>query len=154
MSKSTNPTQTDLNLFNRQLHSIAVGKVMYELAERNKLDPLEMYELGCMHDIGYFLPGGDNKTHAHLAYEHLKHKRYKYADEVRLHGMYLKFQSPALLLLNYADMIVDSKGNIVGLEERLKEILDKYGDDSEVCNNILVIYEMLKEAVTTGQLKI
>ena len=47
------------------------------------------------------------------------------------HGRYTNIVTEERLIINIADMTVDSKGNVVSCAERLDDIRSRYGKDSE-----------------------
>lgn len=124
-------------------HSLSVARVMYEKALQLGYDNSyaeEMFTLGYLHDIGYEYTK-DVEKHPIVGGELLKKTKYKYWKEVYYHGTINEYQSFELDLLNYADLMVDSKGKIVGFKERLEDIKKRYGDDSIQYKNS---YELIK----------
>ena len=62
----------------------------------------------------------------------LRNQGYKYWQEVSCHGkLEAEYSSKELDILNMADMQIDSKGNHVGAEMRLKDIASRYGIESK-----------------------
>ena len=124
-------------------HIMSVARLMKENAEQHGLDSQEMFTLGMLHDIGYEF--GDSEQHHLLGAEVLEKQGYKYYREVLFHGKPdVGYESPALDLLNFADMKVDKKGNVVSFEERLKDIMSRRGADSPHYKNCKKIIEGLK----------
>lgn len=118
---------------NRLKHCYAVAKFMKQQAE-NKGWPQEkcneMFVLGLFHDIGYEFT--DNPfEHAKVGGKLLKKEGYTYWKEIYHHGNpNTYYKSEELDLLNVADLSIDSYGNIVGVELRLQDILNRYGKKS------------------------
>lgn len=112
-------------------HSLGVARLMKSLAPLYGLNPEKMFMLGYLHDIGYELTdkpelhnfeGGDSLR---------ENVHYEYWREVYWHGVHpCPFTSKALDLLNYADMSIDKKGQQISIEQRLKSIKDRYGENS------------------------
>lgn len=112
----------------RMLHSLGVAKRMKRLT--NELYPdndefaNEMFILGLLHDVGYEFTYIQQK-HAEVAGNTLEMNGYKYWKEVYYHG-----KSEALRILNIADLLTDSKGNQTTLQERLRDVKKRYGENS------------------------
>ena len=110
-------------------HIMSVARLMKDSAEKLGLDSQEMFTLGLLHDIGYEF-GGSEEHHTKGA-EILEKQGYKYYREVLYHGKPTsEYSSPALDLLNFADMHIDKKGNYVTFEDRLQDIANRRGTDS------------------------
>lgn len=119
----------------RANHSLTVAKLMYEKALEKTGDEFyakKMFHLGLVHDIGYQFTE-NNKVHAHVGGEFLKQEGYEYWKEVYDHGDPNLTERPSdeWFLLNFADMHTDGKGNRVTFDERLKDIGDRYGYESQ-----------------------
>lgn len=109
---------------------LVVAEQMYNKAlteSGNKQYANEMFHLGLVHDIGYQFT--ENATeHAFIGGIALKNENYKYWEEVYKHGEpNIINPSKELLLLNWADMHTDAKGNIVSFDERINDIGTRYG---------------------------
>lgn len=127
----------------RMKHILAVARLMKEKAEEVGLDPEEMFLLGMMHDVGYEF--GGSEEHHLVGAGILEKQNYKYYLEVLFHGKpTTEYQSPALDLLNYADMHINKKGEYVTFEDRLQDIANRRGKDSPHYRNCRVIIEGLK----------
>ena len=130
---------------NRLKHSLAVANKMVEL---NNLENIEdLFLIGYLHDIGYrFLKNNDNKSmHNKVGGEILRKLGFKYWKEVYYHGdINPKYKSKYLDLLNTADMMIDSMGNDVGFEKRLKDIKNRYGEESKVYINAKQLIDKLE----------
>ena len=130
----------------RVKHSISVARRMVEIGKSYNLSNEELEELfvlGLNHDIGYEY--GDNSNHAHIGGEILKRNNYKYWREVYYHGVVQEeYSSLYLKILNTADMQVDKYGNVVGFEERLKDIKSRYGEESKTYCDAKILIEKLR----------
>ena len=113
---------------NRLKHSMSVANKMVEL--NNAKNAEEVFLIGYLHDIGYQFT--DDKTqHNRIGGEILKKFGFKFWKEVYYHGeVNCEYKSDYLNLLNKADMIIDSKGNNVGFQNRLEDIKTRYGKNS------------------------
>ena len=140
----------------RMAHMHGVAEWMYEHAEEYGCENKdEMYLLGLIHDIGYIY--GNKEEHEQKGAELLGLNTY-YGKFVQAHGLtpqeYMDcngcFDSEIpneMILLWTADMMVDSKGNIVGFKTRLDDIEKRYGIDSEsyrICKEIMLWLENRK----------
>lgn len=120
---------------NKTQHSLAVAKKMKKMAESMLPPPKEtcqdMFLLGYLHDIGYEFVDKPEE-HAKIGGELLRSQGYKYWKEVYCHGdPNTDYSSDALTLLNIADLSVDAQGRDVGVEARLEDIKNRYGEDSK-----------------------
>ena len=106
--------------------------------------------LGYLHDIGYEFANNKDE-HPSVSADLLKLIEISddaFINAIRLHGELVENETIEWLILNKADMTVDSKGNVVTAEERLKDIADRYGQNSDVydkaytlCKKIGLIYD-------------
>lgn len=133
---------------NRYKHLYSVGLKMYSYA-RNVLGKGEVYAsqmfmLGNLHDIGYFL---DPDAFDHdWVLAHISKNVYKYHNEIKYHSrMQREYWSEELDLLYFADMTVDGRGSWCTFEERLKDLEIRYGIDSEVYKESYDIVQYLHE---------
>jgi hypothetical protein len=114
----------------RAIHSLGVANLMKEKVIQlgySEQYAQEMFYLGFIHDIGYSLTD-NGREHAQVGGLFLQKQQYRYALEVFYHGRTAQqYKSFELDLLNWADMHIDSKGNLVTFEERLEDIKDRYG---------------------------
>ena len=113
---------------NRLRHSFAVANKMVELNKGKNSN--EVFLIGYLHDIGYQFT--DNRSqHNKVGGEILKNLGFTFWKEIYYHGEdNCDYQSEYLDLLNSADMMIDSKGNDVGFENRLEDIKNRYGEQS------------------------
>lgn len=117
----------------RYKHIIAVARLMKEECVKNKKSKEyaeEMFTLGLLHDIGYEF--GGHAEHSQVGFAILDRQGYKYANEIRFHGDdNCDYASKELDLLNFADMHTNEKGEYVTFEERLQDIADRRGVNSD-----------------------
>lgn len=129
---------------NRIKHIMAVARVMKANAKKFGLDEEEMFTLGMLHDVGYEF--GDGENHHVIGAKILQKQGYKYFMEVLYHGMPTdKYSSKALDLLNFADLSVTRKGEVVGFVERLQDIKSRRGEDSPHYKNCKLVIDGLKK---------
>ena len=129
---------------NRLKHIMSVARLMKDNAKVHGLDEEEMFTLGLLHDIGYEF-GGSEQHHTKGA-EMLEKQNYKYFREVLFHGKpNTGYESPALDLLNFADMHINKVGEFVSYEDRLEDIAGRRGYDSPHYQNCKIIIDNLKE---------
>lgn len=125
-------------------HIMAVARLMKDKAEQVGLDKEEMFTLGLLHDVGYEF--GESEEHHIKGFEMLEKQNYKYAKEVKYHGIPTKeYSSAALDLLNYADMHINKKGEYVSFADRLEDIKLRRGENSRAYINCTIIIEGLKQ---------
>jgi len=128
----------------RLKHILAVARLMKDNAEKLDLDKEEMFILGMLHDIGYEF--GGSEMHHQVGAQILEKQNYKYYKEVLYHGKpNVNYSSPALDLLNFADMHINKKGEYVSFEDRLEDIKSRRGEDSPHYKNSKIIIDKLKE---------
>ena len=129
------------------LHCHNVGLRMYSYAKKRlgwyEDECNDMYILGMMHDLGYEL-NGDPFEHDNAMSRALGHTGYKYIREIYYHScMQTEYDTPAMRLLYFGDMTVDGFGRWCTLEERLKDIEECHGIDSEVYKESKAIADAL-----------
>lgn len=139
--------QTNFLPLNKQKHVFSVAEYMYRHAGEYGQNPEDMYLLGLLHDIGY-LRG--SYGHGENGGEICRRNMYRYAEEIKYHGKHQdEYSSPALDLLNEADLMIDSQGNEVGFKQRLNDIKKRYGKDS----NNYIFSKKLVERIQSNNLK-
>ena len=131
-------------------HSIAVARKMVEIGKEYNLTDeqlQELFVLGYNHDIGYEF--GNNENHRIVGGNILKANNYKYWQEVYYHGeVDIEYNSMYLDILNQADMQIDKFGIDVGYDNRLNDIKNRYGEDSEIYSKAKqLIYKLRKEVL-------
>lgn len=138
--------KTHINKY-KMAHMIGVAEYMRRHAYKYGLNPDLMYMLGLLHDIGY-LRGRNNHEETGAALVHqifdkdntasmvdfefaiLNHGTDPYEIE-RMYEGNIRTSYPALFLLYEADMSIGINGFNIGFKERLKDIKERYGEDSE-----------------------
>ena len=134
-------------------HIINVAHLMKDNATNLGLDAKEMYTLGLLHDIGYEF--GSSEEHHTMGSDIMHKQGYAYYKEILYHGMPTQeYSSTALDLLNYADMRVDKKGNVVTFEERLQDIANRRGVDSPHYKNCKMVIAHLQEKYNIDNISI
>lgn len=122
----------------KMLHMHGVAEYMYNNALSYGLDPEEMYILGLLHDIGYIrgrVNHGDigGTIMSDLGYQdavYLIWHDVEPAEYLKQHD-YPTVIPSALVLLWEADCRVDAKGNLVSFDERVEDVRERYGEDSD-----------------------
>ena len=131
---------------NRLKHSLAVARLMEQKArEMNWQEEKcrEMFVLGYLHDIGYEYVE-KQMDHPVVGGLLLKETNYKYWREVYYHGsLNPDYESEELTLLNTCDMLVNSYGEVVSSQERLEDIGNRYGKDSEQYHSAKLLMQKL-----------
>lgn len=133
----------------RFMHLHNVGLKMMEYArnvmKKDETFCEEMYILGLLHDSGYLFET-DYKKHDSIVGNALKEDGYKYYKEIMYHSVYQEeYDSDAMRLLYFGDATVDAYGNWVTLEERLLDLKQRHGEDSDVYKESLEIADKLRE---------
>ena len=127
-------------------HSIAVARKMVSIGKNYNLSNEELQELfvlGYNHDIGYEY--GNNENHRIIGGNILKQSNYKYWKEIYYHGeVNNQYCSLYLDILNKADMQIDKYGNDVGYDNRLEDIRNRYGEDSNVYKKAKILVDSLR----------
>ena len=131
----------------RLKHSIAVARKMVEIAKKFNLNEEEIkncFIIGYNHDVGYeFTINGIN--HNIIGGELLKNSNFKYWREIYYHGeINNEYHSIYLDILNQADMQIDKYGNDVGYDKRLEDVMNRYGEDSEVYKKCYMLVKNIK----------
>ena len=131
----------------RLKHSYAVAKKMMKIAKEYNLseeDIMNCFLIGLNHDIGYEF-ASNWLNHNKLGGQILRNNGFKYWQEVYYHGdIDCTYDSIFLDILNKADMQIDKYGNDVGYDKRLEDIKDRYGKDSIIYKNCVILIESLK----------
>ncbi len=131
----------------RLKHSYAVAKKMMDIAKEydlSKEDIMNCFLIGLNHDIGYeFTPNGIN--HNKIGGQLLRDNGFKYWQEVYYHGdIDCTYDSIFLDILNKADMQIDKYGNDVGYDRRIEDIKKRYGEESIIYKNCVILIESLR----------
>lgn len=132
---------------NRIKHSLEVANKMMKIGKEKNLSDKqlrELFVLGINHDIGYEF--GNNENHNLIGSQIMQENGYKYWKEIHYHGkIQNEYSSLYLDILNSADMQIDRYGKDVGYDKRLEDIKNRYGKESFVYKEALMIIEKLKE---------
>lgn len=131
----------------RLKHSIAVARKMVEIAKKLNLNEEEIkncFIIGYNHDVEYeFTINGIN--HNIIGGELLKNSNFKYWREIYYHGeINNEYHSIYLDILNQTDMQIDKYGNDVGYDKRLEDVMNRYGEDSEVYKKCYMLVKNIK----------
>ena len=147
----------------KHMHGVAeLMYVNYEAFDCSALSKEETYMLGLNHDIGYV--DGAEEHEERGAYWFLGLSKYsklfnfciKYhgvtpENYMKSHGCSELFIPKELLLLWWADMMVESSGEhageVVGHEARLENIKNRFGSDSKQYNDSKKVIEWLANKV-------
>lgn len=132
----------------RILHSLGVAKKMKmltnELYPDNEEFVNDMFVLGLLHDVGYEFTSSQLQ-HAEVAGDTLEMNGYKYWKEVFYHGKSeVEYESEALRILNIADLLTDSNGNQTTVQERLRDVKERYGESSFAYKDFLKLANKLE----------
>ena len=90
----------------------------------------EIFVMGFLHDIGYEFVS-DQRDHASKGGEILQRMGFKHWEEIAQHGDASASMSDELFVLNFADMCTMPDGLCCPMNYRLKDIGERYGQDSE-----------------------
>ncbi len=119
---------------NRLKHILQAGRKAQKTARDifgwDELKCRQMFILGFLHDCGYEF-SVDQTEHENLGGELLRTLGFTHWREVYYHGKVTsEYSSDELLILNYADLTTSSTGEDITTEQRLEDILERYGEDS------------------------
>lgn len=117
----------------RMMHILSVARQSYQIAknkyELEEEDCRKAFVIGFLHDIGYEF-SENNLEHPEVGRALIKETLGVELSEIEKHGDPDAEQTLFLSILNEADMTVDSKGNVVSVEERLQDIVSRYSEDA------------------------
>ena len=133
---------------NRWKHILGVARKCKEYALKFKPEDSQfaedMFLLGMLHDMGYEF-NQSNASHAAVGGEILKRNNYRYWQEVALHGdETAQNMSDELFILNSADMSTGPNGEDFTFDDRLKEIAQRFGKQSQAYQKCVIEIEKLK----------
>ena len=108
----------------RMKHSLEVARKMKILVEleptKYHINPEDAFLLGILHDIGYEFCNTQDE-HAKIG-----------GKEVYYHGIIqYEYNSSLLQLLNFVDMTTGPNGEDMTMEERINDIIKRYGKESK-----------------------
>ena len=129
-------------------HILGVARKAKTLALKLKANDTkyaeDMFVLGVMHDLGYeFIK--TNASHAAIGGAILQRAGYKYWKEVALHGdITIDHMTDQLFILDCADMMTGPNGEDFTFAERLNEIADRFGPDSDAYQKCVIEVQKLQ----------
>ena len=117
----------------RMQHILSVARQCYQIAKNKyhleETDCKKAFMIGFLHDVGYEF-SEYNLEHPEKGMLLVKETLGIELPEILLHGDPDAEQTLFLSILNEADLTVDSKGNVVSVEERLQDIVSRYSEDA------------------------
>lgn len=117
----------------RMMHILSVARQSYQIAKNkyqlNEEDCRKAFMIGFLHDVGYEF-SETNLEHPEKGTELIRETLGVELPEIAKHGDPDAEQTLFLSILNEADMTVDSKGNVVSVEERLQDIVSRYSENA------------------------
>lgn len=131
-------------------HSLAVAQKMQRIVTEHPKDfnctADTAFLVGFIHDVGYALTDNASSiNHAKAGGIALRNAGFKHWREVFYHGVYQTEYASALLdLLNYADLTTSPRGEEISMEERVKDISERYGEKSAQTQNAKALANQLK----------
>ena len=132
---------------NKLKHSLAVARFMQNYAVERLLDPQlgeDWFVLGFLHDIGEEFTN-KKEEHNKVGGNILKKQKYKYWKEVYYHGNPKPdYISPALLVLDLAELCVGNDGSYIGIDSKLATLRAKFGEDSPQFKNTLALANLVR----------
>lgn len=145
---------------NRLAHMNATANRAYEIATtifgKTEDQARQLYILGLLHDVGYAFDPAD---HAHAGGRVLADLGFT-TDAVYDHGdPNVGVMDDELLIVNAADMTTSPTGAPMRMEDRLRDIGERYGADSPhlacaraVADRIKIKHELVKRGLPTSWL--
>lgn len=131
----------------RMKHILAVARQAYNIARTkyklNENDCRKAFIIGYLHDVGYEF-SENNLEHPEKGFSLIRDTLGVEIQEILKHGDPYAEQDLFLAILNEADLTVDSKGNIVTVEERLNDIKSRYSADAIEYLNPLSVAKKLE----------
>ena len=143
---------------NRIQHMLGVARRCYALAKDAGYSEKicrNMWLMGLLHDVGYEF--GEPKDHAKVGAEMFEGLQaypdfWHICNAIKRHGVSEKQErygnSLYLSILNEADMTVDHKGLNCSYEERLSDIAQRYGKDSDPYRETQEFMKVLRKVYT------
>ena len=119
----------------RLFHMLGVARQCYDIAKKMGFDESfcrKMFIIGFNHDIGYEFSKNKNEhpTISSNMLESLGTIDENSLLAIKEHGDFPSIDSIEWKILNLADMTIDSKGHKVNIEQRLEDIENRYGKNS------------------------
>jgi HD superfamily phosphohydrolase YqeK len=143
---------------NRLKHSLAVARQCYTLSieKFNKSDffAKQMFVTGYNHDIGYEYTMTDKKFKHNqigslmleITFNLPNDKENKFINAIKYHGnpdTPEEYRTLEWVILNLADLTIDSKGEKVTIEQRFKDIEQRFGADSKSYYDATETYKLV-----------
>lgn len=120
---------------NRMKHILGVARQCYNIAKIKGFNEefcKRMFMIGYVHDVGYEFSADIHGYEGEKLLETIGVSSETVKLAVSNHGSVRESYSDELRILNMADMTVDSQGNVVTALDRITDIGNRYGFDSEV----------------------
>lgn len=121
----------------RLSHMLSVARKCYEIAKKEGFEEdfcRKMWLIGWLHDIGYEFTT-EKEKHPDISVELIQNLYVNINDvdinAIKYHGRNPKKITDEWRILNTADMLIDSKGNDVGVMARLEDIECRFGRYSD-----------------------
>ena len=129
---------------NKMKHMVGVARQCYKVSKILNMSEnfcRKMFVAGLNHDIGYEF-SNNQLEHSNISADMLE--QISCNDEallsaIRNHTSYTSNISLEWYILTYSDLTIDNNGNEVTIENRLKYICDRYGNDSEQYKSVIRI---------------
>ena len=117
----------------RMIHILSVARQCYQIAKTKyqltEEECRKAFMIGFLHDVGYEF-SEYNLEHPEKGRALVKETLGVDLPEIQMHGDPDGEQTLFLSILNEADLTVDSKGNVVSVEDRLHDIKSRYSEDA------------------------
>ena len=144
---------------NRLFHTRGIARMCYKYAyilTQNPSAAQKLFVLGWNHDIGYEFSAkpSSHPYHGASVLTHITHNG-EVLGPIKNHGdaSMIDFNSFDEIILNIADLTVDSAGNTCTMDERLEDIASRYGSTSREVDMTSQVVEKLKQTKEYKQLK-
>ena len=106
-----------------------IARDYYKIEEETVLQ--SSYLTGWLHDVGYAFSGlKGSSAHEEIGARLPLVKDTTIGEAIRTHGKALEDFSFYSVILRAADLSVNTKGEVIGPEKRIKDIGQRYGEDS------------------------
>lgn len=122
----------------RLFHILSVARKCYEIAKKEGFKEdfcRKMWLIGWLHDIGYEFTT-EKEKHPDISVELMQNLCIDISDininAIKYHGKYPEKITDEWRILNMTDMLIDSKGNDVGVMARLEDIEYRFGRYSDI----------------------
>ena len=126
---------------------IRASELAAELFGWNEEKCREMFVMGYLHDVGYHY-SLDQLEHEEIGGAILRRSGYKYWAEVYHHGVpNSSYQSDELFILNVADMETSKDGHRITMDDRLDDIRQRYGEESEQFLKAAILIRELQDRI-------